>query len=192
MSPYRYSRLSLGPDSIRLLRLKPYKNQSTAKIQCELFDYNLQDPSERTHLYEALSYVWGDPEDTRPIDIGEHELPVTTNLYAALSHLRNFSLERIIWIDAICIDQKNSEEKVQQIQLMAKIYSQASRVLVWLGEAADNSDQALKEISAAGRKAIHSLNNETIQLAVLTLLQRNWFQRIWVREEILDNVRRIY
>jgi hypothetical protein len=143
-------------------------------------------------LYEALSYVWGDPEDTRPIDIGEHELPVTTNLYAALSHLRNFSLERIIWIDAICIDQKNSEEKVQQIQLMAKIYSQASRVLVWLGEAADNSDQALKEISAAGRKAIHSLNNETIQLAVLTLLQRNWFQRIWVREEILDNVRRIY
>jgi hypothetical protein len=107
---------------------------------------------------------------------------VTTNLYAALLHLRNSSLERIIWIDAICIDQKNDEERAQQIQLMAKIYSQASRVLVWLGEAADNSDQALKEIRAAGRKAIHSLNNVTIQLAVDKLLKRDWFQRIWVRE----------
>ncbi|PMD20744.1 HET-domain-containing protein [Hyaloscypha hepaticicola] len=184
MFPYHHSRLSLGPDSIRLLRLKPCKTQSTAKIHCELFDYNLQDPSQRTHLYDALSYVWGNPEVTRPIYIGqlERELPVTTNLYAALLHLRNSSLERIIWIDAICIDQKNDEEKAQQIQLMAKIYSQASRVLVWLGEAADNSDQALKEIRAAGRKAIHSLNNETIRLAIDKLLKRDWFQRIWVRE----------
>ena len=65
---------------------------------------------------------------------------------------------------------------------MAKIYSQASSVIDCLGEAADNSDQALKEIRAAGRKATHSLNNETIQLAVLALLQRNWFRRIWVRK----------
>ena len=75
---------------------------------------------------------------------------------------------------------------------MAKIYSQASRVLVWLGEAANNSGQALEEIRAAGRKAIHSLNNETIQLAVLKLLERDWFQRIWVRELTLDNICRIY
>jgi len=145
-------------------------------------------------LYDALSYVWGNPEVTLPIYIGEHEheLRVTTNLYAALLHLRNSTLERIIWIDAICIDQKNGEEKAQQIPLMAKIYSQASRVLVWLGEAADNSDQALEEIRAAGRKAVHSLNNETIQLAVLKLLERDWFQRIWVRELTFDNICRIY
>ncbi len=194
MSAYHHSRLSLGPDSIRLLRLKPCKDQSIVRIHCELFDYNLQDPSQRTHLYDALSYVWGNPKVTLPIYVGEHEheLPVTTNLYAALLYLRNSSLERIIWIDAICINQKNGEEKAQQIQLMAKIYSQASRVLVWLGEAADNSDQALEEIRAAGRKAIHSLNNETIQLAVLKLLERDWFQRIWVRELTLDNVHKIY
>jgi len=194
MPAYHHSCLSLGPDTIRLLRLKPCKDQSTAKIHCELFDYNLQDPSQRTHLYDALSYVWGNPKVTRPIYIGqlERKLPVTTNLYAALLHLRNSSLERIIWIDAICIDQKNGEEKAQQIPLMAKIYSQASRVLVWLGEAANNSGQALEEIRAAGRKAIHSLNNETIQLAVLKLLERDWFQRIWVRELTLDNICRIY
>ncbi|KAG4432968.1 hypothetical protein IFR05_011536 [Cadophora sp. M221] len=182
MSAYHHSRLSLGPDSIRMLRLKPCKDQSTAKIHCELFDYNLQDPSQRTHLYDALSYVWGNPKVTVPIYVGEreHELPVTINLYAALLRLRNCSLERIIWIDAICIDQKNDEEKAQQIQLMAKIYSQACRVLVWLGVAADNSDQALEEIRAAGRKATHSCNNDTMQL----LLERDWFKRIWILQEV--------
>ena len=180
MPEYNYSCLSLGP-VIRLLRLMPYKNQSSAKIQCELFDYNLQDPSERTHLYDALSYTWGDPEETLPVYIGEHELPVTTNLHAALSRLRNSSLERIIWIDAICIDQKNDDEKSQQIQLMAEIYGQASRVLIWLGEAADNSDRALEEIRVAGGRATSS-SNKAIKSAVLALLKRDWFERIWVRE----------
>ena len=117
---------------------------------------------------------------------------MTENLHTALSHLRNFSLERIIWVDAICIDQKNTKEKEQQIQFMAKIYSQANRVLVWLGEAADNSDQALEEIRAAGGKVANSLNNETIRSAVLALLRRHWFQRIWVREQTLDNFHRNY
>jgi hypothetical protein len=177
-SPYYRSLL---PDSIRLLRLLPHEDKNSP-IRCQLFDYSLQESGKRIHLYDALSYVWGDPENTRPIHIGEHDLPVTKNLYAALSHLRNFSLERIIWVDAICINQKNDKEKVQQIQFMAKIYSQANRVLVWLGEAADNSDQALEEIRAARGKATNSLNNKTIHSAVLALLQRNWFRRIWVRE----------
>jgi hypothetical protein len=182
---------SLSPDSIRLLRLLPHEDKN-APIQCQLFDYSLQESGKRMHLYDALSYVWGDSDNPRSIYIGEHDLPVTRNLHAALSHLQNFSLERIIWVDAICIDQKNTEEKEQQIQIMAKIYSQANRVLVWLGEAADNSDQALEEIRAAGGKATISLNNETIRSAVLALLQRNWFRRIWVREQTLDDFGRNY
>jgi hypothetical protein len=182
---------SLLPDSIRLLRLLPHEEQN-APIQCQLFDYSLQESGKRMHLYEALSYVWGDSDNPRSIYIGEHDLPVTRNLHAALSHLRNFSLERIIWVDAICIEQKNTEEKEQQIQIMAKIYSQANRVLVWLGEAADNSDQALEEIRAAGGNATISLNNETIRSAVLALLQRNWFRRIWVKEQTLDDFGRNY
>jgi hypothetical protein len=189
LSPSCYR--SLSPDSIRLLRLLPHENKN-APIQCQLFDYSLQESGKRMHLYDALSYVWGDSDNPRSIYIGEHDLLVRRNLHAALSHLRNFSLERIIWVDAICIDQKNPEEKEQQIQIMAKIYSQANRVLVWLGEAADNSDQALEEIRAAGGKAIISSNNETIRSAVLALLQRNWFRRIWVREQTLDDFGRNY
>jgi len=123
-----------------------------------------------------------------PIYIGKHCVNVTVNLHAALLRLRDRS-----WIDAICINQENKQEKEQQIQLMARIYGQANRVVVWLGEAADNSDKALEEIRFAGGKgSTNSSTNKTIQQAVLALLQRPWFRRIWVREQTLDNIRRNY
>jgi hypothetical protein len=170
-----------GPQSIRLIRLLPSKTER-APIRCQLIDYSLQDLGRRTHLYEALSYVWGDPNVTRPILIDEHSLPVTINLYGALLRLRHCSWERIIWVDAVCINQSKREEKEQQILLMAEIYGQANSVVVWLGEAADNSDQALEEIRLAGGKLpTNSSNKEATENAVVALLQRPWFRRIWVR-----------
>ena len=189
--PYRYSSLPPGIDSIRLLRLIPNKDE-TAAIKCKLFNYSLgQDKG--PHLYEALSYVWGNSNETVSISIDGHALPITQSLHAALLRLRDRSFERIIWVDAICINQENEQEKEQQIQFMEKIYGQANRVVVWLGEAADDSDRALEEIrTAGGKKSPNSSNNETIQQAVLALLQRPWFRRIWVREQTLDNIRRNY
>jgi hypothetical protein len=77
---------------------------------------------------------------------------------------------------------------------MAKIYALANRVVIWLGEAADNSDQALEEIRVAGsgKKSSNSLSPEMIQQAILELLQRSWFRRIWVRKQTLDNIHRNY
>jgi len=190
MSPYYYSPLS-ARDSIRLLRLIPNKNER-ADIQCELFDYPLQESGKRTHLYEALSYVWGDKHERWSISIDKHDLPVRENLYAALSRLRDRFIVRIIWVDAICINQEDKEEKEHQIQSMAKIYSQANRVIVWLGETADDSDRAVEEIRVAAGKSTNSSNNETIQQAILALLRRPWFQRIWVREQTLDIICRNY
>jgi hypothetical protein len=57
-------------------------------------------------------------------------------------------------VDAVCINQTNGTEKEQQILLMAKIYGQANRVIVWLGEAAHNSDQALEDIRVAWRRDV--------------------------------------
>jgi hypothetical protein len=185
MSQYRYSPLSLRRDSIRLLRLMPNKVES-ADIHCELFEYSLQEPCKGTHLYEALSYVWGNPEKKLPLRIHNQSFDATVNLHAALLRLRNHFMERILWVDAICIDQENQEEKEHQIQSMAKIYSQANRVVIWLGEAAEDSDLALKEIClAGGKKPTTLLDNERIKLAVLALLQRPWFRRIWVWEQTL-------
>lgn len=180
MPQYRHSPLPSGYGSIRLLRLMPHEDE-TADIQCELFEYSLKNSCKGIHLYEALSYVWGDPENRRSLSMHNHRFDVTVNLHAALSHLRNHSMERILWIDALCIDQTNQEEKEHQIQFMAKIYGQAQRVVVWLGEVADDSDLALEAIRVAGsRNFAHSLNSEKIQPAVLKLLERPWFRRIWV------------
>ena len=170
------------PDSIRLLCLMPTKND-TANIRCELFEYALRESDKATHLYEALSYVWGGSDKRQSIFIGNQYLAVTLNLYAALLRLRDRDFPRIIWVDAVCINQEDKQEKEHQIQFMAKIYGKASRVIVWLGETAVDSDRALEEIRVApGKKSTNSLNNEMILHAILALLQRPWFRRIWVRQ----------
>ena len=174
MSQYYYSPLSSGHHSIRLLRLLPHEDES-ADIQCELYEYSLQN-SCRTHLYEALSYVWGSPEKKLHIFMHGHSFEVTVNLHAALLRLRNDSMERVVWVDAICINQANEKEKEHQIQSMAKIYSQANRVIVWLGEAEDDSDQALEAIRVGpGKKSTKEWDNGMVSHAVLAVLQRPWF-----------------
>ena len=176
--PYHYSSFLPGDDSIRLLRLMPNRD-GTAAIECQLFNYTLE-PGEGTHLYEALSYVWGNPDKTLPIFIGDHCVKITKNLHAALLRLRNHSIERIVWVDAICINQADDREKGHQVQYMAKIYGQASRVIIWLGEGTDDSDQAFEDIcNAAEDEGTNSLK-ETNQKAILKLLERSWFRRIWV------------
>jgi hypothetical protein len=189
MPRYCYSPLSSAGDSIRLLRLKPAKDKS-ADIHCELIEYALHDSS-AIHLYEALSYVWGNSEKKLRVFMHSYSFDVTDNLHAALLELRNHTMERTIWVDAMCIDQKNQEEKELQIQIMARIYGQASIVIVWLGEAADFSDYVLEQILAAGvgrETSQHSSNRNVIQRQMMSLLQRPWFRRIWVRKRILDKL----
>jgi Heterokaryon incompatibility protein (HET) len=183
MSQYCYTPLSQGGNNIRLLRLMPQAIASTERtsLQCELFEYSLQDVHRNTHLYEALSYTWGGEEKPYSITFEEQKLDITANLYTALLRLRDCSLERIIWVDSICIDQENLEERGQQVQLMAMIYSKAHRVLVWLGETADDTAGALEDIQRAAESAGRSVS-EVNERAIATLLQRQWFQRIWVRE----------
>lgn len=175
---FSYCDYALPQGSIRLLRLSPHEDEN-APIQCQLFNFPLQKCCRQTHPYDALSYVWGGSDKPRSISIDERDLPVTGNLYEALLRLRHRYIERIIWVDAVCINQDNLKEKKQQIRLMAEIYAQANHVIVWLGEATPDSDRALEKIRLAGsKKSKISLNDKTIQQAVLALFQRPWFRRI--------------
>lgn len=179
--PYCYRALLPQRNSIRVLRLLPSANQNV-RIEGELFDFTLDEIAAQPHPYEALSYAWGSiTKSSASISIDKQSLGITSNLHKALLHLRNRFLPRIIWIDAVCIDQENHREKEGQIQLMPKIYSSANCVIIWLGEQADGSDQALEELRIAGsNKAADSTHDETIQERVIKLLQRDWFWRIWV------------
>lgn len=197
---YRYSSLPEG--CIRLLRLMPHRNDRS-RIQCQLFEYPLLDSGKGTHLYEALSYVWGSNEKSQFVFTDKGYIPVTTNLHMALTRLRDCSLGRVIWADAICINQDDTEERNSQVQSMAKIYAGASRVIVWLeeattggarvhGEAITDSDRALEGLRmAAGGQPTEALASETDQQAILTLLQRSWFQRIWVRQSSFTELAKV-
>ncbi|KAK3948649.1 heterokaryon incompatibility protein-domain-containing protein [Pseudoneurospora amorphoporcata] len=173
-----YHNVPVSRGYIRLLQLLPSEDEDAA-IHCRLFPATLD--SKGTRPYEALSYVWGSEDKPCSISINGCDLAVGKNLYVAMLHLRDHFIERTIWIDAICINQGDNEEKGHQVQSMAKIYAKASRVIVWLGEEAAGSDQALEEIRIAAELSIRRLDDNT---GILTLLQRPWFQRIWVLQEV--------
>lgn len=178
MSTYQYS--ELPSDRIRILRLQPHQDKQSA-IQCQLSDLELRD-AEGLCLYEALSYVWGSPNKPHSIDIEGCSMSVGANLHAALLRLRHTSLERILWVDAVCIDQTNITEKEQQIQLMAEIYAKARSVIIWLGEATTaGSEDALEGIRVA---AANTSNGVEISMPeeepILEILKLPWFKRVWV------------
>ena len=72
--------------------------------------------------FESLSYTWGDPKITEPILVNGHVLNITTNLNAALLALRKTNEERVLWVDAICINQADVQERSEQVLRMRDIY----------------------------------------------------------------------
>jgi hypothetical protein len=123
---YPYQSLST-PNEIRLLILDP--SSAGPKITCQLVHSELE-----LRLYEAVSYEWGLPSEEDPeITIDNHVIVIRRNLYFALQQFRHENEERILWIDAICINQNDAEEKGRQVQFMGNIYNKADMVLVWLG-----------------------------------------------------------
>lgn len=166
-----------GVYSVRLLTLLPGENGSP--ICCKLRNTLIEAPentvAKKFHRvsrlaqswfkpdrmstsYEALSWVWGDLKIRKEITVNGQKLEVTTSLMAALEHLRDVSDPRELWVDAICINQRDLEERNQQIQIMEHIYSFASTVLVWLGERNEYSDKAFDLIEKFGTASFDDLN----------------------------------
>jgi Heterokaryon incompatibility protein (HET) len=188
---------------IRLLRLLPPKDPASFSVTPEfvLTTYLISEAPE----YQALSYTWGPPEDgmteykkseKKPIVINGYPLPVFPNLMDALRHIRqawNFTDPvQHIWIDAICINQENMDERGQQVQFMSEIYQTASQVLVWLGRSNMESRIAFKFIR--NRKVLSLFeyqqyvenNGELYAIAfhaLCQLLNRRWFTRVWTLQE---------
>jgi hypothetical protein len=113
---------------IRLLQLFP--GEPRDDISCELEVVSLDSKPD----FEAVSYVWGNRPAVRHIRLNCKELPVTPNIEAVLRRLRNRKQRRSLWLDSICIDQKNVEERNLQVALMRDIFLGCQRVLVMLGE----------------------------------------------------------
>ncbi|KAF2791852.1 HET-domain-containing protein, partial [Melanomma pulvis-pyrius CBS 109.77] len=125
------SKSSRGGFETRLIYLHPGGFNDC--IYCTIYHANILEKQPQTE-YTALSYVWGDATQTQSIQLGYHQLPtITTNLERALRHLRDRTSERILWVDAICINQSDWEERLSQVEQMSSVYEKAVEVRIWLG-----------------------------------------------------------
>jgi hypothetical protein len=213
MTPYQYTQLK-DADYIRLLNVRVQSGDDDGPIICSLTQAAME---EKPH-YIALSYTW-EVDDSDSCAMAQQgtitcdgaELSVTSNLHAALKTLRCRGGEDCnklpLWIDAICINQKDNAEKNQQIKIMHTIYSQADRVIAWLGEeqATDygakpaleqlsryiasrngdlNANEIMKHYNDPGETAMPKYNSFE-WTAINSILGKRWFSRVWIIQEIV-------
>ena len=191
--PHRYSPL-IKDDEIRLLELEA--GAGDAEIYCTLKHVAR---SERPS-YEALSYEWGPPVDTKAINVNGTRKEIRENLWSALQHLRLEKSSRFLWVDALSIHQDDTLERNHQVNQMGAIYSQADRVIAWLGLPNSSSKTAFGLIELAkgwknislemafrlGRSHLN-YNMPTRQDLddFRTFCTRTYWQRLWIVQEIL-------
>lgn len=209
MDDYEYRPLNAQTRSIRLLRLR--KGGGTTRIEGEIFHTVISDHN--TIPYEALSYTWGNVELTYSIEVENQRLWITENLYSALQCLRG-DQDRILWIDAICINQSDKEERSQQVLEMSKIFGSARTVIFWLGRPTaeaivflESLDQLQANIVALSQEGVVTDNTSRKELwlslqqtlksqnsnrldahldGLKVLLKRPWFERVWILQEVFN------
>lgn len=130
----------LGYNAIRLLELQPGNDGDP--IFATLDEHKLG----AAPVYETISYVWGDPTVRESITCDGVVLKITQNLYHALHQFRRPSTSRLLWTDAICINQNDLDERASQVLMMHEIYKSGRRCLVWLGPGDEHSSVALRII----------------------------------------------
>jgi hypothetical protein len=126
---FEHSPLDLDSPSIRLIRILP-PCQGQYQLECEIRLASLASE------YTCLSYVWGDPSPGGYILLNKRKFYVRQNLADFLRSARRPPdlVDKWLWIDALCIDQKNLGERQHQVQQMGRIFAQAQEVVSWLGQ----------------------------------------------------------
>ena len=202
---------SMLPSEIRLLFIRPALCFGYPII-CSLItlDYTAAESQ-----YEALSYVWGMSKGMyfRPITVNNKSYQITPNLDSALRHLRHRDRERVLWVDAICLDQNNVEEKNRVVPEMHMIYGSAKRVLAWVGKAnmstaitidlVKNLSETRNEIVSQNlhgnerrdylvnlvrwKQANGYLPTSESELweTVNSLFSHEWWERVWTLQEVV-------
>lgn len=183
---FQYETVADG-DAFRVAVLQP--GSASKPVSCSLI---WQDSKKPQKPYCCLSYAWESTARTEAIFLdGFQRFPVTENLLRALQNLRDPKKTTLIWVDQICIDQSNDKERGHQVNIMKHIYNQARKVYVWLGEAGSGTQQlfAFAKRIAPGddslKKPLKQLfSQKKLKDALENLLQRPWFQRVWVIPEV--------
>ena len=187
------------------------------------YEYRGEASLEYEPKFEALSYAWGSIENPESLIVRDHstngsvetEIPITKNLATALRHLRYPEDSRALWIDAVCINQQDFDERNKQVPRMRHIYPLASRVVFWLGLATESSSRAISVLRHLGEQVVVTQNSwylpapdteepswyyppnglpydDATWQALTDFFGRSWFSRLWpVQECLLANHRSV-
>ncbi|OAK98292.1 HET-domain-containing protein, partial [Phaeosphaeriaceae sp. SRC1lsM3a] len=190
LGPKQYHYHPLKEMEFRLVKVLP---ERMSVLKTELLHQSLDDSLD----YIAISYAWGDSMDTEELFLDGAKVPVATSLYYALTAVRRKKSEVLVWVDALCIDQQNADERATQVRLMGHIYSKATSVAVWLGPEADESELAMDllqdvsddQVSPARERAtqerIRSTTKYPESAALFALFKREYWKRLWCIQEVL-------
>ncbi|KAF2823250.1 HET-domain-containing protein [Ophiobolus disseminans] len=186
---YRYGHLNyeLGQE-IRLLILHPHQDHEKhtgQELVCDIIHVNLSDKP----VYEALSYTWasqdGDSSLSRSITVCGTgcSIAITRSCEAALYHIRFRGRKRVLWVDAICIDQSNVSERSHQVNFMSTIYSSASQVLMFLGPGSETTDRVMDFLNGDHETNVwKDIGQRTADMR--QFLRLRYLDRVWVLQEI--------
>jgi hypothetical protein len=185
---YRYQPL-IHHDDFRILVLFPSVS-GFDEIQCSLRMWDRKEP------YEAVSYIWGQGPPDQDIAILPSQpnqqrryIHIMSNLYSALRHLRLREKPRLLWVDAICINQEDVAEKNSQLRYMSNIMNQAYKVCIWLGPSLHNTDIAFHFVPRLLQLTEFDriVTDYTVVReweALMELLAHPYFQRRWCVQDV--------
>ncbi|CAG9998489.1 unnamed protein product [Clonostachys byssicola] len=189
--PFVYT--PLGPGEIRVL--EHHVEDGSSEPTWILRVINIGDAGQGVQnvKFDALSYTWGDPKATFPLILNGRKIQIHRNLHEALPYLSRLPSRCPIWVDAVCINQKDKAEKKVQIPRMKEIYRRAIQVWVWLGPGIDHTAEAIKllpRISHTGEgdppaempDELPELDSP-IWTSIFNIVDNSWFGRVWIVQE---------
>lgn len=183
-------------------RLLHLSSNTEHGITCRLSVISIDDPPP----FEALSYVWGSAEDLETIKVDGNAFRVTQNLYAALNSLVPLDdAVRVLWIDAICINQGAEQgdlaERSQQVRLMGRIFQGATNVIAYLGEPYPGLIEAIEFltiVSGGQQSQVDRLTQSPdysatqVYKALISFFNKPWWNRIWTVQEHISGLKVVF
>jgi hypothetical protein len=186
--------LSNSQPEFRLPHLQPIDTYQQENGFTHIFGNLSIESIPRSPAYEALSYVWGDASGPINITINGVDFSVTRSLYQALKHMMLVDKVRVVWVDVICINQADLDERSQQVRQMRYIYPNANSVSVFLGDPYDGIKTTLQYLSLSAEDgSLHlepglhpqlsvgglDANSDELAEALVKLFCLPWWRRLW-------------
>ena len=202
MSNGKHQYLPLGHRHIRLLKAWRDDTKLPAELRCE---YLLTPLDEQLVTYTAISYVWGDPSAVSQIVCNSDGgyLSLTASASDILNAIIEARVPGYFWIDQLCINQEDKQEKEDQVRMMGEIFASANNVIAWLGAPTADSNMATSFVVTLFNAMKYLASRNTIitaeslawnlgcehpspkWLALRNFLKRPWFERLWIVQEII-------